>query len=177
MGPGHLGIAFAAKRAAPRAPLWVLLVSSETLDLLHLAFAVTGIEEPGVWKPDFRHGVKVISPSSIPWSHGLFMSVVWSGIGAVIANVVYRDRRTSMMVGAVIFSHWALDFIVRMSDLPLFLNGSRKVGLGLWKSGPGLVVSVILELALIAGGMAVYLAGRRQAQAANQVTENERTGI
>jgi len=29
MGPGHFGIAFAARPAAPKVPLWVLLVDQE----------------------------------------------------------------------------------------------------------------------------------------------------
>ena len=45
--PGHLGIGFAAKPVAPRAPLWVLLVASEVPDLLFFAFEAAGIENRG----------------------------------------------------------------------------------------------------------------------------------
>lgn len=34
MGPGHLGVGFAAKTVAPKAPLWSLLLASEALDFL-----------------------------------------------------------------------------------------------------------------------------------------------
>jgi len=41
--PGHFGIGLAAKPAAPKAPLWVLLVATEVPDLLYFAFHAAGI--------------------------------------------------------------------------------------------------------------------------------------
>jgi membrane-bound metal-dependent hydrolase YbcI (DUF457 family) len=107
-------------------------------------------------------GLKVLVPASIPWSHGLFMSVVWSVVAAAIAYLIYQDRRTSSIIGLVVFSHWVLDFIVHPGELPLFFNGSPTVGLGLWTSGPGLIVSGILEIGLLAGGIAIYLVTRKR---------------
>ncbi len=43
MGPAHFAIALAAKPAAPKIPLWVLLIASEILDLLCFAFISLGI--------------------------------------------------------------------------------------------------------------------------------------
>jgi hypothetical protein len=83
-------------------------------------------------------------------------------LAAVIAYLVYRDRRASSMIGLVVFSHWVLDFIVHAPDLPLLFKDSPKVGLGLWTSGTGLIISVILEFALLAGGFAIYMAARKQ---------------
>jgi hypothetical protein len=54
-------------------------------------------------------------------------------------------------------SHWVLDLIVHVPDLPLAGNDSPKLGLGLWRH-PGL--SVALELLVLGGGLAVYLTGR-----------------
>ena len=160
--PGHFGIGLALKPAAPKAPLWVLLVASEALDLLSFVFLAIGVEDMGVSQIDFSWGIKLVVPGSIPWSHGLFMSVVWSALAAAIAYFVYRDRRTSSMIGLVVFSHWVLDFIVHAPDLPLLFKDSPKVGLGLWASGPGLIVSAILELVLLAGGIAIYLVSRKR---------------
>jgi hypothetical protein len=154
--PGHLALGFAAKSAAPKAPLWVLLVASEVLDLVCFGFVAIGIEKLGVSHTDLARGLTVLAPASIPWSHGLFMSIIWSVIAAAIAYAVYRDRRTVAIVGLVVSSHWALDFIVHLPDLPLFFNGSPKLGFGLWGSGPGLILSGILEFALLAGGMILY---------------------
>jgi hypothetical protein len=55
-----------------------------------------------------------------------------------------------------------LDFIVHLPDLPLFFDGSPKVGLGLWATGLGLIVSGVLEVALLAGGVAIYIVTRKR---------------
>ena len=162
MGPGHLAVAFAAKPLAPKAPLWTLLVASEAIDLLCFGFFAIGIEQAGITQTDLTHGVRIVADGLIPWSHGLFMSVVWSLLAAGIAYLVWRDRQVSAIMGLVVFSHWVLDFIVHLPDLPLFLDGSRKVGLGVWGSGPGLIISGILEIGLLVGGIMVYYAWRKK---------------
>jgi hypothetical protein len=162
MGPGHLGVAFVTKTFAPKAPLWTLLVASETLDLLCFGFFAIGIEHAGVTQTDLTHGVRIITDGLIPWSHGLFMSIVWSALAAGIAYWVWRARWASAAIGLVVFSHWALDFIVHLPDLPLFLDGSPKVGLGIWGSGPGLIISGILEISLFIAGIMVYYTWRKK---------------
>ncbi len=165
MEPGHLGVALAAKPLAPKAPLWALLAASEALDLLCFGFVAIGAEHTGVSQADITRGIRVLAPGLIPWSHGLLMSLVWSLAAAGIGYLVVRDWRASGMLGLVVFSHWLLDLIVHLPDLPLFLEGSPKLGLGLWGTGPGLVLSGILEVALIAGGTAIYIASRKKANA------------
>jgi len=158
--PGHLALGLAAKGVVPKASLWVLLAASEVPDLLFFVFKAAGIENEGVSTTNLAQGVRILSPGSIPWSHGLFMCLVWSVVAAAIAFIHYRDRRTSTVVGLLVFSHWVLDFIVHVPDLPLLFEGSPLVGLGLWASGPGLIVSGILEFVLLAGGLAIYLVAR-----------------
>ena len=143
--PGHFAIALAAR---PKAPVWLLLVASEVLDLLAFAFMAIGIEhaEP---EPSFA------------WSHGLFMSVVWSVVAGGITLFFFRSRRTSLVIGLLVFSHWILDFISHTPDLPLLFNGSPLVGLGLESS---ILVGVILEFSMLAGGIAIYLLTRNRAK-------------
>jgi membrane-bound metal-dependent hydrolase YbcI (DUF457 family) len=164
MGPGHLAVALAAKPVAPKAPLWVYLVASETLDLLSFLFLAIGLEKPATSTVDITHGVRFIVPGSIPWSHGLFMSLFSSGLAALLAWLVWRDRRTASLVGLVVFSHWLLDLIVHLPDLPLLFEGSPKVGLGLWGSGPGLIFSGVLEFVMLGIGIAIYLHWRKKNQ-------------
>jgi hypothetical protein len=144
--PGHLAIAFAAKPVAPKLPLWLLLVATEILDLLAFVFMAIGIE----------HGPP--NPA-LAWSHGLFMSAVWSAVAGVITFVVSRDRKISIIFGLVIFSHWVLDFISHSLDLPLLFNGSPLVELGLENS---LVVGIIMELSLLTIGVVIYFATRKK---------------
>jgi hypothetical protein len=58
-----------------------------------------------------------------------------------------------------------VDFAVHPADLPLLFIGSPKVGLGLYTSGPGFIASVVLELGLLAGGIAIYLVTRKRMDA------------
>jgi hypothetical protein len=162
MGPAHFGVGFAAKTVAPKAPLWSLLVASEVLDLLSFGFIALGVEKVATSQTDFSHGVQTITPGSVPWSHGLVMSIVWSLLLGTIAYLISKNKRTSIVLGLVVFSHWVLDFIVHPPDLPLLFAGSPEMGLGLWTSGPGLIASIVLEFALLGGGIAIYIAWRRK---------------
>jgi len=168
MGPGHFGGAFAAKPLAPKAPLWVFLVASEALDLLSALFIAVGFERMAVTRMDFSQGLSVITPGWIPWSHGLIMSIIWSLLFAAIAYIVFRDWKSSGMIGLVTFSRWILDFIVHAPDLPILFRNSPEIGLGLWASSPGLIISFILELFLIVGGIAIYLVNRKRAPSADK---------
>lgn len=160
--PGHMAIGLAAKSAAPKVPLWLLLLTSELLDFLAFGLTAVGIETMLYKQVDLRTGITYFNIDYQPWSHGLLMSVVWSVLAAGIVYLVYRDRRSGVVVGLVVFSHWILDFFVHGPDLPLLFEGSPKVGLGLWTSGPGLIISGILEIALLAGGSAIYIASRKK---------------
>jgi hypothetical protein len=162
MGPGHFGIGFAVKPAAPKVPLWVLLLATELLDLLCFVFIALGVEKTGVSRVTASQGIIFESIGDIPWSHGLFMSIVWSLLAASITFLFVRDRKSSAAVGIAVFSHWVLDFIVHGPDLPLFFSGSPKVGLGLWTSGSGLIISAILELVILAGGITIYVITRKR---------------
>jgi len=163
--PGHFAIGFAAKPTAPTVPIWVFLLASWFLDLLSFAFEALGLEKFAVPESDFIQGVQVLVPGSVPYSHGLVMSILWSIAFGAMAFIFFRDRRTSVILGLVVFSHWILDLIVHPPDLPVFLEGSPLLGLGLWTSGPGLIASSILEFALLAGGIVIYLNFRKRRNA------------
>jgi len=162
MGPGHLGLGFAAKSAAFKMPLWSLLIATELLDLLSFGFRKLGFESFGVSQTDLQHGLQVIQPAHIPLSHGLFMSVKWSLLAGLIAYLIFKDRRLSSITGLLVFSHWFLDFIVHLADLPLFFNSSPVLGLGLWGSGPGIMLSIVLEILLLVVGVVVYAQSRKR---------------
>jgi len=162
MGPAHHVIGFAAKSTAPELPLWVLLGGNEVLDLLSFGFEDLDLEEFAISHTTIENGLEIIVPGSIPWSHGLFMSVIWSLLTAAVVYLVSHDRRASGVLGLVVFSHWVLDLIVHPPDLPLLFQNSPKVGLGLWTTGPGFIASVILEVVLFLGGIVIYILHRRR---------------
>jgi hypothetical protein len=163
MGPGHLALGFATKPATPKVPLWILLVATEVLDLLTIPFQALGIEKFALSQADFTNGLQMLTPAQMPWSHGLFMSVIWSLVAGGIAFLIYKDRRISGIIGMLVFSHWLLDFIVHPPHLSILFEGSPTVGLGLWTSGPGFIFSIFLEIVMLAGGVAYYLSSKKRA--------------
>jgi len=152
----HASIAFLARPAAPKAHLLALLAATQVPDLLFFAFEAAGIEHQAVTKMDFRRGLTYLSPARIPWSHGLTACIAWSAVAGALAALGYRDRRTGAIVGSLVFSHWVLDAI-EYNNLPVALDDAHKVGLGLVTTGAGLIAGILVEVALIAGGIAAFL--------------------
>ena len=74
---GHIAVGLAAKPVVPKASLGALLLSATAIDVLCGVFVMTGIEN-----------LDASGASSIPWSHGLFMAVVWAIAGTVLAFLV-----------------------------------------------------------------------------------------
>lgn len=160
-GVGHLAIGFAAKPAGPQVPLLVLLAASETNDLLYFLFSSVGLEPKVATTMDFVNGLKYLAPVANPWSHGLFMSLVWSILVGALAYFHYQDRKTGFLLGLVVFSHWILDFIMH-SNLPLFFGSSPLLGIGLENSGAGLLFMTVFDLVLLAGGVIFYFRSKRK---------------
>jgi hypothetical protein len=160
--PGHFAIGFVAKSVEPSTPLWALLLATEAPNLLIFGFEAAGVEYQAVTQINLSQGMQVIRPKLMPWSHGFLMTIIWPLLIAAISFVVFRNRRASVVLGLMVLSHWMLDFIVQPPDLPMLFNGSPAVGLNLWRSGPGFVISKILELVGFSGGVALFLAARKR---------------
>lgn len=161
-GIGNLASGFLAKPIEPKVPLLVYLAAGEINDLLYFAFTATGLEQPSITTMSLSEGVTYLSHGSIPWSHGFFISVVWSAVIAGIAYLVWKDRKVSALLGGVAFSHWLMDFLIH-SNLPLFFDGSPMIGLGLENSGPGFLFITLFDLVFLAIGLIVYFRMRKKA--------------
>jgi membrane-bound metal-dependent hydrolase YbcI (DUF457 family) len=148
----HASIALMARPLAPEAPLWALVAATQVPDALFFAFEAAGLERQAKTRLDFKHGLAYLSPPHIPWSHGLFMTVVWSGVVGGLAHLFTRNRRAGVAAGLMVFSHWLLDFTV-YPNMPVLFDDSRVTGLGLITSQAGFIAGSLLEVALIAGGV------------------------
>ncbi len=85
---GHYGLAFAAKRAAPRMSLGALAFAAQFLDEVWPILLLLGVEQVRIVP-----GLMATSPLdfvSYPYSHSLAMAVMW---GALIGGVYYLLRR------------------------------------------------------------------------------------
>ncbi len=183
-GAAHLGVALAAKRVAPRMPLWALVLSSYAIDVAFIGFALAGKEHmPRRAQPENKGAageVDSATPRDLgrddagtssevagpvgtnPLSHGLAMAAVWTSLSMLVAAAVSRDRRATGTVGLLVFSHWLVDFISKPmtgvfpqdTGLPLGFEGSPTVGLGLYRSKR---VANAVEYGSLAVGAALYL--------------------
>ncbi len=134
---GHFAVGFVAKRSAPRASLGTYVAACIFLDLLWPVFLLAGIETVRI-----DPGNTAFSPLdfvSYPWSHSLLMAAVWSWVFGAGHYLIRKDAWTAKVLGAVVFSHWILDWITHGPDLPLVPGLAWKTGLGLWNSVPATV--------------------------------------
>ena len=115
---GHFGVAFAARKFAPRASLGTLILAAQFLDFLWPVLLLLGIEHarivPGATK------VSPLDFTDYPISHSLLMAFVWALIFGGIYYTFRRSSKSAIVVGAAVISHWILDFIVHRPDLQLY---------------------------------------------------------
>lgn len=149
---GHYGVAFAAKRAIPRTSLGTLTLAAQLLDEIWPILLVLGVEQVRIVP-----GLMAANPLDFvyyPFTHSLAAAIVWSIVLGVIYYWIRRNRRSAMIVGALVLSHWILDLPMHRPDLQLWPGSSVRVGLGAWRSIP---LTIVLELTVFLGGLVVYL--------------------
>jgi hypothetical protein len=154
---GHFAVGFGAKQFAPRASLGTLFLAAQFIDLVWPTLVLLGVERvriaPGITSVvplDFEH---------YPISHSLLAVLGWALLFGAVYFLIRRDRRTSLVLGLAVLSHWLLDWLSHRPDLPLYPGGAR-VGLGLWQSLPA---TLIVELGLFAMGVLLYWRATRAA--------------
>jgi hypothetical protein len=160
---GHTAVALAAKKAAPEVSLGWLVAAATWLDLVWPVFLLLGIESV-----EIDPGNTALTPLAFvyyPWTHSLVMVLVWSVAAAALGVVAFGRRRTGLLLGALVLSHWVLDLVVHTADLPLWPGVSPKYGLGLWNSFAG---TLVVEGGLLLAGLWLYLRTTRARNAAGR---------
>jgi hypothetical protein len=147
---GHYGVALAAKRAAPRVSLGTLIAAAQLADLIWPVLLLVGLEHVTI-APN-ANPLLTLSFDSYPWTHSLLMAVVWGVLAGGGYAALRRDRKGGVIIGLLVVSHWVLDWITHLPDLPLYPGGPL-VGLGLWRSLYG---TMVVETAMYVAGIAVY---------------------
>lgn len=147
---GHFALAMATTRVAPKASLGTLVLSAQFADCLWPALLLLRVEQVRI-----APGITRVTPLdfvSYPISHSLLMQLVWGLLLGAIYFSWRRDSRTAMVVGALLPTHWLLDYFSHRPDLPLY-PGGPKVGLGMWHSLP---LTLVAEFGLFAAGVVLY---------------------
>lgn len=157
---GHYGAAFALKRLEPKLSLGTLFLAVQLADVLWGAFLLLGWEQVRI-DPGYT-AVTPLQFTYYPISHSLLGMTGWA---AALAAIYYswptrdtsRHWQAAALVGLAVLSHFVLDLPVHVPDLPLSGGSSIRLGLGLWNHP---VATLLLELAILAAGIAVYIALR-----------------
>jgi hypothetical protein len=140
--------------------LGTLFVAAQLLDLLWGIFLLLGwehatiVSEPGAVIP--------LEFSDYPISHSLVGAFAWSIVAAACyyswpTRDTARHWQAAAVVGLAVFSHYPLDVLVHVADLPILGNDSPKLGLGLWNHP---TAAMVAELVVFGLGLAVYVAFR-----------------
>lgn len=148
---GHYSVSYAVKAAKPKIPLWVLFIAVQAVDVGWGVLMLLGVE-----KARYIKGFTEAFPLDLyymPYTHSLLGASIWALAGGVLYFLWRRrDGAAAALVGLAVLSHWFLDYPMHPGDLPL-IDESHKVGLGLWNHA---FAATVLELALLAGGIALY---------------------
>ena len=148
---GHFGVGFAAKKIDHKPSLGTLFIATQFIDLLWPFFLILGIE-----KVEIEPGISAMNPFDFtyyPFSHSLLGVLVWALLFGVVYFLFKKNFKSALVLGALVISHWVLDLIVHIPDLPIFPGGSIKVGFGLWNS---VTATIIIEGLIFLVGIYLY---------------------
>ena len=148
---GHFAAGFAAKSVAPRVNLGWLVAAGTLVDLLWTLFLLMGVEHARI-VPGFT-AANPMDLYDYPWSHSLALDAAWSVLAGGLWWLWRRDGRGAVVIGLAVMSHWVLDVVSHVPDVPLWPGGQTRLGLGVWRS---VAATVLVEGALWVAAVALY---------------------
>jgi membrane-bound metal-dependent hydrolase YbcI (DUF457 family) len=151
---GHYGVAFGLRSDRNRVPLWVLFVAVQLLDYIWVGLILLGVEKLRVIG-GFMRG-SMLDAYYMPYSHSLPAAIGWSVLAAALYKFARRAKASVsalVVIGFAVFSHWLLDAVAHPPNLAIY-DDKWKIGLALWNYP---VLEFAIEIALIAGGVLLYL--------------------
>lgn len=149
---GHTAVALVARRRRPSVALGTFLMATFALDLIWPVLLLLGLEQVRI-----EPGTTPFTPLvfvSYPWSHSLVTAIGWGLLAVTIARWRGVASGDALVIGLVVVSHWVLDFVTHIPDLPLVPGLSTRVGLGLWRSIPA---TLLVEGALYLVAIGYYV--------------------
>jgi hypothetical protein len=82
------------------------------------------------------------------------MAVVWGIVLGVIYFLLKRNLTNALIIGLAVVSHWVLDLLVHIPDLPLYPGSSVLLGFGLWNYK---ILEILIEVLIFMFGLRFYL--------------------
>jgi len=152
MFAGHFAAALAAKKINGKPSLGITFMAAQWLDLLWPVLLLTGTEKVEI-NTDSTAAIP-LNFTEYPISHSLLTVLGWAVLFGFIYFLFKKNWKSAVLVAALVLSHWLLDMLVHVPDLPLTPFTKIKVGLGLWNYK---YLSLLFELLLFATGVYFYV--------------------
>src|SRR6478672_4780495 len=146
---GHYAVGFAAKKLRSKPSLGTYFLAAQFLDLLWPTLLMLKIEKAEISKG----GPVPLSFTHYPVSHSLLAVLGWAILFGLLYFLVKRNSGAALVLGCCVVSHWLLDLVVHLPDLPLYPGSNDFYGLGLWKVK---TVALLVELLLFGAGVVLY---------------------
>lgn len=147
---GHFAPAIVAATHKDSPNLPTLFFGAQLVDWGFFTLLLFGVENMRIVP-----GITVMNPFDLyhmPYTHSVLGSTLWAVVFAILVYSVTRRWKAALIGGAVVMSHWVLDWLVHGPDLTL-IGSPPKWGLGLWNH-PG--IEMPLELAITGGALWLY---------------------
>lgn len=146
---GHFGAAAVIAAALPEPAALPVAVGVAWPDLVWPVLVWAGIEKVEVDPNNPLQGA--VRFAKYPYSHSLVLSNALALVPAAIVGIIYGSPLIAVAFWLAAVSHWVLDAVVHLGDLPVAGWGrDRRVGLRLW-SRPRL--AFVAEYALFAAAI------------------------
>ncbi len=156
MFAGHVGVAVALGRVERRLNLGAIVLAALLLDIVLWLLVLAGAEHATIPVDYARRHYLLFD---FPYSHGLVAAFAWSLLTAFATWYWLRRHswraRAALVAGLAVLSHFLLDALVHIPELPVLGQGSAKLGLSLWTRLP---LALGIETAIAVGGFALFAA-------------------
>jgi len=153
---GHFAPAFAAAALGERSPkLGTLFIAAQLVDWGFFSLALVGVEKMRV-----EPGATAMVPFDLyhmPYTHSLAGCAAWAIGFALTVTLWQRNAAGGLIAGAVVMSHWVLDWLTHAPDLTL-AGSPPAYGLGLW-DWP--LIAMPLEIGITLAAFFFYLGRTR----------------
>ena len=149
---GHFGAGFAGKKLDRTTSLGTYIMAAQWIDLIWPILLLLGIE-----KVDIKPGISAVTPIDFvyyPFTHSLTGVIIWGVLFGLVYFIIKKKIKTAFILCALVVSHWFLDLLVHIPDLPLIPGLELKVGLDLWNSLAG---TLLVEGLIFTTGVYLYL--------------------
>lgn len=148
---GHYAVGLAAKKRNTKPSLGTYFLAAQFLDLLWPTLLLLHVENVEINRDG--NAVLPLTFTHYPVSHSLLAVIGWSVGAGLLSYLLSKHRKTALLIGLCVLSHWFLDLLVHVPDLPLYPGGDHRYGLGLWQLK---TMELAIELLLYAAGVVLY---------------------